>query len=139
MAQARSPWTPGDQWWVKDNLRHAIDRLVELGYTVRGGQGEDPELIDPGGSAVETWREDYPYEERMSRAEYELEKYRLQVELLKFQYWGQDHGLKNVIVFEGRDAAGKGGTIKRFTEHLDPRSARTVALSKPSDREQGQW
>ena len=112
---------------------------MELGYTVRGGQGEDPELIDPGGSAVETWREDYPYEERMSREEYELEKYRLQVELLKFQYWGQDHGLKNVIVFEGRDAAGKGGTIKRFTEHLDPRSARTVALSKPSDREQGQW
>ena len=139
MAQAGSPWTPGDHWWVRDNLRHAIDRLVELGYTVSGGQGEDPELIDPGGSAVETWREDYPYDVRMSREEYEAEKYRLQVELLKFQYWGQDHGLKNVIVFEGRDAAGKGGTIKRFTEHLDPRSARTLALSKPSDREQGQW
>ncbi len=139
MAQARSPWTPKDPWWVRDNLREAIDRLVKLGYTVRGGQGEDPELIDPGGSAVETWREDYPYHERMSREEYEFDKYRLQVELLKFQYWGQDLGLKNVIVFEGRDAAGKGGTIKRFTEHLDPRSARTVALSKPSDREQGQW
>jgi polyphosphate kinase len=139
MAQAGSPWTPGDPWWVRDNLREAIDRLVTLGYTVRGGQGEDPELIDPGGSAVETWREDYPYHERMSREEYELDKYRLQVELLKFQYWGQDLGLKNVIVFEGRDAAGKGGTIKRFTEHLDPRSARTVALGKPSDREQGQW
>jgi polyphosphate kinase len=132
-------WRPADQWWVRDNLREAIDRLVQLGYTVRGGQGEDPELIDPGGSAIQTWREDYPYEERMSREEYELEKYRLQVELLKFQYWGQDHGLKNVVVFEGRDAAGKGGTIKRFTEHLDPRAARTVALGKPSDREQGQW
>lgn len=133
------PWTPVDQWWVRDNLREAIDRLIELGYRVRGGEGEDPELIDPGGSAVETWREDYPYDRRMSRDEYELEKYQLQIELLKFQYWGQDHGLKNVVVFEGRDAAGKGGTIKRFTEHLDPRSARTVALSKPSDREQGQW
>ncbi len=111
MAEAGMPWTPEDPWWVRDNLREAIDRLVDLGYTVRGGQAEDPELIDPGGSAVETWREDYPYEERMSREEYEAEKYRLQVELLKFQYWGQDHGLKNVIVFEGRDAAGKGGTI----------------------------
>ncbi|APX04507.1 polyphosphate kinase 2 [Arthrobacter sp. QXT-31] len=130
---------PGEDWWVRENLRQAIDDLVESGYTVSGGQGEDPELIDPGGSAVETWREDYPYAERMTRREYEMEKYLLQIELLKFQYWGQDNGLKNVIVFEGRDAAGKGGTIKRFTEHLDPRSARTVALGKPSDREQGQW
>ena len=128
-----------DDWWVRDNLRETIDHLVELGYTISGGQGEDPDLIDPGGSAVETWNEDYPYERRMTRDEYEIEKYRLQIELLKFQYWGQDLGLKHVIVFEGRDAAGKGGTIKRFTEHLDPRSARTVALAKPSDREQGQW
>lgn len=139
MNQASRPWAPEDQWLVRDNLREFIDQLVELGYTVRGGQGEDPELINPGGSAVETWREDYPYDERLTREDYEVEKYRLQVELLKFQYWGQDHGLRNVIVFEGRDAAGKGGTIKRFTEHLNPRSARTVALSKPSDREHGQW
>jgi polyphosphate kinase 2 (PPK2 family) len=114
-------------------------RMVELGYTVRGGQGEDPELIHPGGSAVERLGEEYPYDARMSREECELEKYRLQVELLKFQYWGQDLDLKHVIVFEGRDAAGKGGTIKRFTEHLNPRSARAVALNKPSDREHGQW
>ncbi|MCX6499575.1 MAG: polyphosphate kinase 2 [Arthrobacter sp.] len=139
MSQAAAPWTPGDPSWVRDNLREAIDHLVDLGYSVRGEQGEDPELIDPGGSAVETWREGYPYGERMSREDYELEKYRLQVELLKFQYWGQDQNLRHMIVFEGRDAAGKGGTIKRFTEHLNPRSARAVALSKPSDREQGQW
>jgi len=139
MAESSNPWAPGEDWWVRENLRQAIDDLVESGYTVSGGQGDDPELIDPGGSAVETWREDYPYAERMTRPEYEMEKYLLQIELLKFQYWGQDNGLKNVIVFEGRDAAGKGGTIKRFTEHLDPRSARTVALGKPSDREQGQW
>ena len=139
MAESSRLWEPGKDWWLRENLREAIDHLVEMGYTVRGGQGEDPELIHPGGSAVQTWREDYPYEQRMSREEYELEKYRLQVELLKFQYWGQDQELRHVIVFEGRDAAGKGGTIKRFTEHLNPRSARAVALSKPSDRELGQW
>jgi polyphosphate kinase 2 len=139
MAPTDRTWTPEDQGWLRENLREAIDHLVEMGYTVRGGQGEDPELIHPGGSAVQTWREDYPYDERMSREEYEMEKYRLQVELLKFQYWGQDQELRHVIVFEGRDAAGKGGTIKRFTEHLNPRSARAVALSKPSDRELGQW
>ena len=62
------------------------------------------DLIAPDGSAVETWREDYPYEERMSREEYELEKYNLQVELLKLQYWGEDTGQRHIIVFEGRDA-----------------------------------
>ncbi|WP_077488108.1 polyphosphate kinase 2 [Sinomonas mesophila] len=139
MSDAEVRWPGQNQWWVRENLREAIDDLVDRGYTVRGGQGEDPELIDPLGSAVETWREDFPYDERMTREEYELEKYRLQVELLKFQYWGQDHGLRQVIVFEGRDAAGKGGTIKRFTEHLNPRSARAVALGTPSDREHGQW
>ena len=123
----------------RENLREFIDKLIGQGYTVPHGNEEDPELIDPGGSAVETWREDYPHEELMSREEYELEKYQLQIELLKFQYWAQDHDLKHVIVFEGRDAAGKGGTIKRFTEHLNPRAARVVALTKPSDREAGQW
>lgn len=88
---------------------------------------------------METWKEDYPYETRMTREEYELEKYRLQIELLKLQYWGEDTGQRHIIVFEGRDAAGKGGTIKRFTEHLNPRTARVVALNKPSDRELGQW
>ena len=131
MAEDREP--------ARENLREFIDKLMGQGYTVRDGQSPDPDLIDPGGSAVETWREDYPYGERMSREEYELEKYQLQIELLKFQYWGQEHDLRHVIVFEGRDAAGKGGTIKRFTEHLNPRAARVVALTKPSDRERGQW
>ena len=75
----------------------------------------------------------------MSRNDYEVEKYLLQIELLKFQYWAQDTGQKHVIVFEGRDAAGKGGTIKRFMEHLNPRSARVVALTKPTSTELGQW
>ena len=123
----------------RENLREFIDKLRDGGYTVTDGHTNDPDLIDPQGRAVETWKEDYPYEERMSREEYELEKYRLQIELLKLQYWSEDTGQRHILVFEGRDAAGKGGTIKRFTEHLNPRMARVVALNKPSDREQGQW
>ena len=123
----------------RENLREFIDKLRDGGYTVSDGHTNDPDLIDPQGRAVETWKEDYPYETRMTREEYELEKYRLQIELLKLQYWGEDTGQRHIIVFEGRDAAGKGGTIKRFTEHMNPRTARVVALNKPSDRELGQW
>ncbi|MDO5681508.1 MAG: polyphosphate kinase 2 [Propionibacteriaceae bacterium] len=121
------------------NLREYIDRLRAEGYTVQGGKDEDPDLIDPGGNAVETWEEDYPYDTRMTRDEYDEIKYLLQIELLKVQYWSEDNDLRHIIVFEGRDAAGKGGTIKRFMEHLNPRGARTVALNKPNDRERGQW
>jgi polyphosphate kinase len=122
-----------------EGLREYIEQLRQQGYSVRDGHTPDPDLIDPQGNPVYSWQEGYPYPERMTREEYELEKYRLQVELLKFQYWLEDTGRKAIILFEGRDAAGKGGTIKRFTEHLNPRSARVVALTKPSDREQGQW
>ena len=121
------------------NLREYIDYLQTEGYTVRGSKDEDPELIGPDGSAVETWREDYPYDALLERDAYEEEKYQLQVELLKFQYWTQDVHGKHVIVFEGRDAAGKGGTIKRFMEHLNPRAARVVALTAPTQDERGQW
>lgn len=121
------------------DLREYIEDLRARGYTVQGGHTPDPDLIDPQGNPVYTWQEGYPYEERMSREAYEVEKYKLQVELLKFQYWLEDNDRRAVIVFEGRDAAGKGGTIKRFTEHLNPRTSRVVALSKPSDRERGQW
>lgn len=82
---------------------------------------------------------DYPYKYLMSRANYEREKYRLQVELLKLQAWVRETGQRVVILFEGRDAAGKGGTIKRFMEHLNPRGARIVALEKPTRKEAGQW
>ena len=81
----------------------------------------------------------YPYQDKMKRREYEKQKSRLQVELLKVQRWVRNSGMKIVILFEGRDAAGKGGTIKRFMEHLNPRGARVVALDKPSDVERGQW
>ncbi len=82
---------------------------------------------------------EYPYHTRMRRAVYEKHKAELQVELLKVQRWVKETGQKIVILFEGRDAAGKGGTIKRFMEHLNPRGARVVALEKPTVEQQGQW
>lgn len=81
----------------------------------------------------------YPYLNLMQRKAYEEQKYLLQVELLKLQAWVKETGQKVVILFEGRDAAGKGGTIKRFMENLNPRGARVVALDKPSEKETGQW
>lgn len=121
------------------DVREYIDRLHIDGHSVGEDVDDDPVLLDPDGRAVDTWRENYPYDERMDREEYEETKYRLQVELLKFQNWAAETRTKHVLLFEGRDAAGKGGTIKRFMEHLNPRYARTVALTKPSDREKDQW
>ncbi len=81
----------------------------------------------------------YPYSDRIKKGDYEKTKASLQVELLKVQRWVKESGKKVVIIFEGRDAAGKGGTIKRFMEHLNPRGASVVALEKPTIAEQGQW
>ncbi|MEG9226285.1 polyphosphate kinase 2 [Aeromicrobium sp. Sec7.5] len=114
-----------------------IDRLD--GFSVDDSDDDDPVLLDASGLPVDTWREGYPYDERLDRTTYDLEKRLLQIELIKLQSWVKDTGQRIVLVFEGRDAAGKGGTIKRFTEHLNPRGARVVALVKPTDREQSQW
>ena len=100
------------------------------------GQGADMQE-KPHGS--EPGENTYPYETKIRRREYESRKAELQVELLKVQRWVRESGEKIVILFEGRDAAGKGGTIKRFMEHLNPRGARVVALDKPTERERGQW
>jgi polyphosphate kinase 2 len=81
----------------------------------------------------------YPYDARLSRKAYEAELRALQIELLKLQYHARDSGARVVVVFEGRDAAGKGGTITRVMQHLNPRYARVVALSKPNEAERGQW
>ncbi len=82
---------------------------------------------------------EFPYNDKLRRRSYEAQKAKLQAELLKVQLWAQETGEKFVLIFEGRDAAGKGGTIKRFTEHLNPRHARVVALNKPTWEEKGQW
>ncbi len=112
---------------MKRLLDHQRRRVEEL-----AGHA-DEELADD-------WRKGgYPYKNLLSRKSYERQKYRLQVELLKFQSWVKETGQKVVILFEGRDAAGKGGTIKRLMEHLNPRGARVVALEKPSEAELGQW
>lgn len=81
----------------------------------------------------------YPHPERLGRKVYETQLAALQIELVKMQAWVKDSGARVAVVFEGRDAAGKGGTIKRFRENLNPRGARVVALSKPSEKEAGEW
>jgi len=115
----------------------ALDRVD--GYRVVDIDDDDPILLDAAGAHIDTWREGYPYAERMTREQYESDKRLLQIELLKLQNWLKANDRRLVVVFEGRDAAGKGGTIKRFTEHLNPRGARVVALEKPSARESTQW
>ena len=112
---------------------------TDHGFTVDDEDDDEPVLLDRNGEPIQTWREGYPYDEKMSRHEYEQVKRRLQIELLKLQNWSKRTGARHVIVFEGRDAAGKGGTIQRFMEHLNPRGARVVALEKPSERESTQW
>ncbi|WP_326821502.1 polyphosphate kinase 2 [Streptosporangium sp. NBC_01756] len=114
-----------------------LDELPNL--RVLDDDDDDPVLVRLDGTPVDTWRERYPYGERMDRAEYDRLKRLLQIELLKLQYWIKDTGGRLVVLFEGRDAAGKGGTIKRFMEHLNPRGAAVVALEKPSERESTQW
>jgi len=100
----------------------------------------DSKQSNPDTDLAKDWRSGgYPYKNLLSRKSYELQKYHLQVELLKLQAWVKAEKQKVVILFEGRDAAGKGGTIKRFMEHLNPRGARVVALEKPSELERGQW
>jgi polyphosphate kinase 2 len=97
-------------------------------------------LVKPDDELSSDWRTGgYPYKNLMSRKNYEKQKYQLQVELLKLQAWVKETKQRIVVLFEGRDAAGKGGTIKRFMEHLNPRGASVIALEKPSEIERGQW
>ena len=143
---------------VADVLRNASGgtALAQLQALVAGASPDERRALkrllaqaDPSAPQADTdadaelvpdWREGvYPYANLMSRKAYERQKYRLQVELLKLQAWVKETGQRVVILFEGRDAAGKGGTIKRFMEHLNPRGARVVALEKPSEVERGQW
>jgi len=116
------------------------DDVTELQRLLFRGELTPSDSTDPDIELSPRWREGaYPYKNLLSRKNYEKQKYRLQVELLKLQAWVKETGQRVVILFEGRDAAGKGGTIKRFMEHLNPRGARVVALEKPSETERGQW
>ncbi len=116
--------------------RRALRKLLTSVPDAGGGTVR----IDPDTELSAGWRTGaYPYKNLMSRKSYERHKYDLQVELLKLQAWVKATGARVVILFEGRDAAGKGGAIKRFMEHLNPRGARVVALEKPSEIERGQW
>jgi polyphosphate kinase len=120
-------------------LQELKERYGADDFVVEELDDDDPILRSLDGRIIDTWRESYPYEERMSADVYEGEKRLLQIELLKMQNWIKDAGKRLVILFEGRDAAGKGGTIKRFMEHLNPRHARVVALEKPTNYEFRQW
>ena len=114
-----------------------LDGLGEL--QIREFDEDEVLLVGPDGDEVQTWQQDYPYQQRMSREEYVGVIRGLQIELLKMQSWVKDTGQRVVVLFEGRDAAGKGGTIQRFIEHLNPRGARVVALEKPTTTEATQW
>jgi polyphosphate kinase len=116
------------------------ERRLLLGILIDEIENVIPSRKERDMELSEDWRNGgYPYRNLMSRKNYEQQKYDLQVELLKFQAWVKASGARVVILFEGRDAAGKGGTIKRVMEHLNPRGARVVALEKPTDEEKGQW
>ena len=141
---------------LKAILANTSDKADALKTLLAGSSADDIAAVrqmllgsqlHPNGKSTEPddelsldWRSGgYPYKNLMSRKRYEAEKYKLQVELLKLQSWAKETGERVVILFEGRDAAGKGGTIRRFMEHLNPRGARVVALEKPTESERGQW
>lgn len=124
---------------LERELARLKERYGATDFVVEELHDDDPVLRAVDGPIVDTWRQDYPYDERLPVADYERDKRVLQIELLKLQRWIKKSAERHVLVFEGRDAAGKGGTIKRFMEHLNPRYAHVVALEKPTDREIRQW
>jgi polyphosphate kinase len=139
LASDRSPNAAMPAKRANARVGKMLDGLAaQLGLSIRQGHS-GPALVGPDGKVAKTWREDYPYSQRLGRKRYEKLKRGLQIELLKLQHSIKANGGRLVIVFEGRDAAGKGGTIKRFTENLNPRGARIVALEKPNEREQTEW
>lgn len=116
------------------NSRNGAAEGVSAGGEASAARADDPDALE------RVFKEGvYPYQDKMPRSAYEKRKADLQVELLKAQRWVRESGAKVVILFEGRDAAGKGGTIKRFMEHLNPRGAKVVALEKPTEQERGCW
>jgi polyphosphate kinase len=130
------------------------EKLESLGVLLDGAAPDDSDAMNAAlgrpasgkhlrrtsDELADDWRTGgYPFKYKMLRRDYEEQKFLLQTELLKLQSWIKESRQRLIILFEGRDAAGKGGTIKRFMEHLNPRGARVVALEKPSEIERGQW
>ena len=131
---------PDREQTLREVLAGASMDDLQLLQAVMTRQDKGASRVNPDEVLTLDWRDGgYPYQNLMRRSTYEAQKYQLQVELLKLQAWVKETGQRVVILFEGRDAAGKGGTIKRFMEHLNPRGSRVVALEKPSDVEKGQW
>jgi polyphosphate kinase 2 len=121
-----------------DVVRAELDRLArELGLELRQRKSGKVVLTSSDGTPTEPWRENYPYASRLERKPYERTKRLLQIELVKLQRSVKDHGQRVLVIFEGRDAAGKGGAIRRIAENMNPRGARVVALEKPGAHEQG--
>jgi len=154
-AAARERQLAAAQRLIDDTASSASERAKGLRALLEGASVDDRKALrkalkahdrtgqgtpNPDEELSDDWRDgSYPYKNLLRRSTYEKEKFKLQVELLKLQAWVKATGQRLVIIFEGRDAAGKGGTIKRFMEHLNPRGARVVALEKPTPTEQGQW
>ncbi len=117
-----------------EGMRDVTPEIDEIGELLRKGR-----KVKRGESPDDAWRHNYPYDTKVTRRQYDRTKRQLQIEMLKLQAWIKETESKVIIVFEGRDAAGKGGAIKRFMEHLNPRGARVIALEKPTERERTQW
>jgi polyphosphate kinase 2 len=127
-----------DQLPDAEAIRAKLEKLaVELGLKVTAKRAGGATLTWADGTRIEAWREDYPYPDRLGGKRYQSAKRSLQVELAKLQRSVKISGQRLLIIFEGRDAAGKGGAIRRFTENLNPRGARVVALEQPGAHEQG--
>lgn len=142
----RSQWA-SETWDARADLlgagmrpQEAFERVAtSLGLQVSFGKGGRPgRLTKADGTPVDAWQENYPYPYRLNRRTYRLAMQPLQIELLKLQQSVKAEGKRILIVLEGRDAAGKGGAIRRFTENLNPRGVRVIALEKPAGHEQGE-
>lgn len=125
---------------VTEDYTEELEELAEIRRAQRDN-GDPSVTAAPvkAPDAEKAWKQGYPYDKKLPRAEYEATKRLLQIELLKLQLHVKQTGTKVLVICEGRDAAGKGGAIKRFMEHLNPRGARIVALEKPTELEATQW
>jgi polyphosphate kinase len=127
-----------DQLGDAETVRARLDQLAaELGLKLKERKDGRVTVTRADGAAVASWRESYPYPAKLGRKPYEQAKRLLQIELLKLQRTVKESGQRVLVIFEGRDAAGKGGAIRRVAEHLNPRGVRVVALEKPAEHEQG--